>query len=125
MEQTGKANIVVTAFSTSVDFVSGFFNIKASGLVGKTTMVADVKAAKKTWRLDELISSTFDNVYLCENHSKVVLLYNDRYKVSVITSQNHTYGGRIEATFVTTDPKIFDDLMGGAQSMIDPSLKIK
>lgn len=125
LEQTGKADIIVTTFSTSIDFLSGFNRLKAQGLVGEATMVADIKAGKKTWRLDELIKNTFDHVYLAENHSKVVLLSNDRYKVSVISSQNNTYGGRIEATVISTDKDVFLDLKGGIEAMINSSLTIK
>ena len=31
--------------------------------------------------------------------------------VSVITSQNQTYGARAESTIITTDPQVFDVLM--------------
>lgn len=125
LEQTGKADIIVTTFSTSIEFVSGFNRLKAQGLVGTATLVADVKASKKTWRLDNIIKATFDSVYLAENHSKVVLLFNERYNISVITSQNQTYGGRIEVTMISTDKEMFRDLKGGVDSMIDSSLKIR
>lgn len=125
LEQTGKADIIVTTFSTSIEFVSGFNRLKAQGLVNSATLVADHKASKKTWRLDKIIKSTFDHVYLAENHSKIVILSNDHYRVSVITSQNQTYGGRIEVTMISTNEEMFRDLKGGVESMINNSLTIK
>ena len=46
-------------------------------------------------------------MYLTENHSKVLLIENDRWMVTVVTSQNQTRGNRTECAMVTTQPDIF------------------
>ena len=98
LSQTGKADVWVSTFSTSDAFCSGFLNLRKKDLVGKASLVADLKASKKTIQLAKLMSSCFENVYLAQNHSKIVLVQNDRWTVSVISSQNQTYGDRAECT---------------------------
>ncbi|MBQ7987343.1 MAG: hypothetical protein IJ253_02380 [Bacteroidaceae bacterium] len=61
----------------------------------------------------------FDAVYLAQNHSKVVLVQNDRWTVTVISSQNQTYGDRAECTLVTTSQDIFYEQYCGFQELVD------
>ncbi len=53
------------------------------------------------------------------NHSKIVLVQNDTHLVSVISSQNQTYGDRAECTLVTTDQMAFYDLYSGLREIVD------
>ncbi len=53
----------------------------------------------------------FDEVYLSENHSKVILIQNARWQVSICTSQNQTRGNRVEAESLA-DPAVFIQLRG-------------
>ena len=124
LKQIGPADVVVTTFSTAKEFLSGFFLLREKGLVGKATMVADLKAAAKTQKLNSMLKSAFDYVFLAENHSKVVLLLNDKMSVSIITSQNNTYGGRNECTFITAKPDIHDNLLRDISEMINNSHQI-
>ena len=124
LSQTGKADVWVSTFSTSDAFCSGFLNLRKKGLVGKTSLVADLKASKKTIQLAKLMSSCFENVYLAQNHSKIVLVQNDRWTVSVISSQNQTYGDRAECTMVTTSQQAFLDLYTGLDRIIKKSIDL-
>lgn len=119
LEQTGPADIYVTTFSTSDAFLRGFFNLKKKGLITKSILVADLKASKKAYRLYKEMQADFDTVYLAKNHSKVVLVQNDRWTVTAVSSQNQTYGDRAECTIVTTDQEIFYQQYCGLQDVID------
>lgn len=110
LEQTGPADVIVTTYSTSEEFLAGFLNLRKKGLIDHATMVADLKASKKTVKLNALMGQCFDNVFLGSNHSKIVLVNAKNAVVSVVSSQNNTYGGRAECTIITTDRSIFNDL---------------
>lgn len=73
-------------------------------------MLTDLKASRKTVNLYTFISNVFDNVYLAENHSKVILIRNSKWMVSICTSQNQTRGNRTESGMITTDPRVYLDL---------------
>lgn len=122
--QTGRADVFVSTFSTSDAFCSGFLNLRNKELIDTAVLVADLKASKKTVQLAKLMSNCFDHVYLAQNHSKIVLVQNDRWMVSVISSQNQTYGDRAECTMVTTSQEAYMDLYGGLKNIIDKSLDL-
>ncbi len=124
LKQTGRANVYVSTFSTSDAFLSGFLRLKKAGLVEKSILVADLKASRKTVQLYKLMNYCFDSVHLAQNHSKVVLVENEQWAVTVISSQNQTYGDRAECTMITTDYPVFEDVYDGLAKIVDKSLKL-
>ena len=126
LEQVGKADVYVSTFSTSDDFLSGFLRLRKDNLVEESFLLADIKAARKTLQLASLMQNCFSKVCLAPNHSKIVLVKNDKYCVSVITSQNQTYGDRHESTVVTTDKSVFNRLLHDYLGIInDKSVNIQ
>lgn len=119
LDQTGRADVYVSTFSTSDAFLSGFFRLKNKKLINHSVLVVDLKAARKTVKLNKLMQNCFDNVYLAMNHSKIVLVQNDKWTVSVISSQNQTYGDRAECTMITTDQDVFLSLYSGLSDMVN------
>ena len=119
LQQTGRADVYVSTFSTSEAFLNGFYNLRKKKLIGHSVLLADLKASKKTLHLYRLMQSCFDSVYLGMNHSKIVLVQNDTHLVSVISSQNQTYGDRAECTMVTTDQMAFYNLYSGLRDIVD------
>lgn len=121
LQQTGRADVYVSTFSTSDAFLSGFLRLRRRNLIANATLVADLKAARKTVQLYRLMQSCFDHVYLAQNHSKIVLVKNDNYQVAVISSQNQTYSDRAECTMITTDTFTYYSLLDGLRSIVDNS----
>lgn len=119
LKQTGRADVYVSTFSTSDAFLRGFYNLRKKGLVEHAVLLADLKASKKTVKLYREMQSCFDSVFLSMNHSKVVLVQNDTHLVTVISSQNQTYGDRAECTIVTTDQEVFLQQYSGFKDMIE------
>ncbi len=110
LPQTGRADVWVSSFSTSEAFLNGCFILKLKGAIGRSCLLLDQRAARKTLRLGMLMQGVFDHVFLGMNHSKLLLIRNDSVCVSVVTSQNQTYGGRAESTILTTEPQVFSAL---------------
>lgn len=119
LQQTGRADVYVSTFSTSEAFLNGFVNLKKKGLISRSVLLADLKASRKTLHLYKLMQMCFDSVYLGMNHSKIVLVKNDSHFVSVISSQNQTYGDRAECTMVTTDLRVWCELRSGLRDIVD------
>ena len=110
LSETGPAEIYISTFSTSEEFLRRIFKLRQKGLITRATMLTDLKASRKTINLYTFISNVFDDVFLAENHSKVILIRNSKWMVSICTSQNQTRGKRTESGMITTDPRIFLDL---------------
>ena len=110
LSETGPAEIYISTFSTSEEFLRRIYRLKRRGQLIRATMLADLKASRKTVNLYTFIANVFDEVYLSENHSKVILIQNARWQVSICTSQNQTRGNRVESGIITTDPAVFIQL---------------
>lgn len=123
LEQIGPAKVYMSTFSTSEEFLAGFLRLRKRGLIKEAHCLVDVKAARKTVRLERLFSACFEHVYLGLNHSKLTLVHNERFKISIVTSQNQTYGDRIECTMVTTDAAIYDKLVDDLRRIVDKCIE--
>ncbi len=118
LRQTGKATVFVSSYSTSEPFLNGFYLLRQKDKVEKAMLLLDQRAARKTLQLEQLMTGAFDNVFLGQNHSKVLLVRNSRWHVSVVTSQNQTYGQRAESTIITTDKQVYEQLMNQMEDSI-------
>lgn len=110
LEQTGPADVQMTSFSISEEFLRRIFFIEKEGLVRSLDIVLDFKATNKTLLLWNFIAQTVKNCYLADNHSKILLVSNENWKVAVVMSQNLTRGNRYESGFISTDHVAFDRL---------------
>lgn len=110
LSQTGPADVQMTSFSISEEFLRRIFFIEKEGLVRSLDIVLDFKATNKTLKLWPFIAQTVENCYLSDNHSKILLVSNEEWKVAVVMSQNLTRGNRYESGFITTDTSVFDSL---------------
>ena len=119
LEQTGPADVAVTTFSTSDAYLCGVINLRKRGLINHSTLVADIKASSKTLKLKRLMTEAFDEVKLTLNHSKIMLVSNAEWLVSVITSQNQTYGDRAECTFISLDRDVYLDIHNMLNNLLD------
>lgn len=121
LEQTGCADVYVSTFSTSEAFLSGFNRLRQRGLINRASLLADFKASRKTLHLAKLMLSCFDSVALAQNHSKVIIIQNDIWRVSVVSSQNQTYGDRVECTVVSTDTEAAGYLLNAFKNIMEQS----
>ena len=125
LDQTGPADVVVTTYSTSDDFLCSFIRLKKEGLITHSTLLADFRACKRTHQLGAFMKNAFDEVKFGENHSKLMLIKTRTMKVLVLTSQNQTYGSRHESTMVTTDKNIFNYFNKRLQKVLAESANYK
>lgn len=108
--QTGPACVQMTSFSISEEFLRRIFFIEKANLIRSLDIVLDFKATNKTLILWPFIAQTVENCYLASNHSKILLVFNDKWTVSVVMSQNLTRGNRFESGFISTDKIVFNSL---------------
>ncbi len=123
--QIGPASLSITTFSTSEEFLRRIHHLRQQGLITHARLVTDLKASHKTAILFPFMKQMFDEVYLAQNHSKVVLFDAvDGHHVSVITSQNQTRGNRFESGIITTDKSVFYSLSIQLQLLINNAFRL-
>ena len=62
LQQVGCADVYVSTYSTSEEFLSGFYNLRKKNLITHAVMLADLKASGKTVKLNDLMNRCFDKV---------------------------------------------------------------
>lgn len=118
LDHTGPADIRMTSFSVSEEFLRRIYFIGRKGLVRNLDIVLDFKATNKTLILWPFIAQTVRGCYLANTHSKVLLVSNEKWSVALVTSQNLTRGNRYESGLVTTDPEVFRSLSADLEYII-------
>lgn len=113
LQQVGPAQLTISTFSTSEAFLRRLHRLKKASLVQTCSLFLDLKATKKTMELLPMMRGVCDEVVLCQNHSKVVLMSNEAHKVCIVTSQNQTVGGRTECGVIMSDNNIYNQLNDG------------
>ncbi len=117
LSQIGPASMLISTYSTSEAFLRRLFRLKNNGRIVSCSLFCDFKASRKTVLLGDFMRAVCDAVFLCQNHSKVVLLHNDGNRVAIVTSQNQTQGNRTECGIITTDPLIYQQLYDGFNTL--------
>ena len=109
-----------TSFSISEEFIRRLHHLRQTGKVKDIQLLLDYKATNKTLRLWPFICQTIDQIFLADNHSKLILLESDTcpMRVAIITSQNLTRGNRHESAIITTDEQVYATLLSSFQDMV-------
>lgn len=118
IDQVGPVNINATTFSVAEEFLRAMFRLRKEGKVKELNILCDLKAAQKTAKINTLLRNVADNVYLGENHSKIVLLQAENARVCIVTSQNQTRGNRWEGGIITTSELVYDSMFNKITEII-------
>ena len=111
-------NIYQSTFSISEEFLRRIWHLKKNSSA-RFILVIDRKALHKTHQLWIFVSEVYDEVYIADNHSKVILLHRPPDSgISVVTSQNLTRGNRYESSIISADPSVFNTLFSDFNNII-------
>lgn len=99
----GAADIIVSTFSTSEEFLLKLWKMREQGEVRSAKIYLDHKAAEKTARILPLVRNCFNEIFYCKNHSKVMIVRGEVMTLVILTSQNQTRGDRLESYVIMAD----------------------
>lgn len=107
LEQTGPAEIILSTYSISPKTLQGVMNRREKGIIKDIRFIVDNRVRSLSPKPFDLMVSNFN--YRCISiHSKVACIWNDDWKISVVTSQNATDNPKWERGTIFTDRQIFD-----------------
>lgn len=106
----GTSSVTVSTYSVGEEFLRRCHQLRKHGLVSRLLIIADTKAADKTARMNVMVRRVADEVRLCQNHSKVMLIDGAKLQVLVLTSQNQTRGNRLENYTIIRDTAIISHI---------------
>ena len=106
-----KPTVCQTTFSISEEFLRRIYNIKKAN-PARFIVIIDRKALQKTIDLWKFISQVYDEVWIADNHSKILLIdYQDGRHAAMVTSQNLTRGNRAESSVISSADEIYYPLL--------------
>lgn len=107
LKQTGPASIIMCTYSISPRSIDGLIRRKTDGTLKDVRFLVDNRVRSISPKPFALLAANFD--YRCISvHAKVTCIYNDDWKITVITSQNATDNPKLERGIIFTDAETFE-----------------
>lgn len=107
IKQTGPVHLMMTSYSFSRKSVEQIQNRIEKEEILSFKVILDNRVRVMSPKPFQMIAASFD--YRCISvHAKIALLWNDHWRITIITSQNATDNPKLERGIIFTDPDIFD-----------------
>lgn len=107
IRQTGPVHVFMTSYSFSQKSIEQLQKKLERSEILSFKVIVDNRVKTMSPKPFQMLSNSFD--YRCISiHAKVALLWNDEWKITIVTSQNATDNPKIERGVIYTDPQIFD-----------------
>jgi len=107
IRQTGPVHCFMTSYSFSQKSIEQLKNRIERKELLSFRVIIDNRVKSMSPKPFQMLSTSFD--YRCISiHAKIALLWNENWKISIVTSQNATDNPKIERGIIFTDPGIFD-----------------
>lgn len=107
IRQTGPVHLMMTSYSFSRKSIEQLQNRIDKKEILSFKIILDNRVRVMSPKPFQMISTCFD--YRCISvHAKVALLWNENWKISIVTSQNATDNPKLERGIIFTDPEVFD-----------------
>ena len=107
LKQTGPAHILMATYSISQDSLEKVRNRINHGEILTIRFLIDNRVKVMSPLPFQMLKEGF--TYRCISlHAKVALIYNDDWKISIVTSQNATDNPKLERGVIFTDDQIFN-----------------
>ena len=107
IKQTGPAHVFMTSYSFSQKSIEQLQHKIGKGEILSFRVILDNRVRVMSPKPFQMIASSFD--YRCISvHAKVALIWNDRWKITIVTSQNATDNPKLERGTIFTDQQVFN-----------------
>jgi hypothetical protein len=107
IKQTGPVHLFMTSYSFSRKSIEQIQNRIYKNEILSFKVILDNRVRVMSPKPFQMIAASFN--YRCISvHAKIALLWNDEWKISIITSQNATDNPKLERGVIFTAPEVFD-----------------
>lgn len=110
LASTGKADIILSSWSIGNPSLLQLHQAKLEGMIGE--LYGIVYSRLKTMHPDifQVATNVFTKLIEADIHAKVVVIKNDAWLLSIVTSANLSYNQRIERYSILSGQTAADDL---------------
>ena len=107
IKQVGPAHLFMTSYSFSQKSIEQLQHKISKGEILSFKVILDNRVRVMSPKPFQMIASSFD--YRCISvHAKVALIWNDQWKITIVTSQNATDNPKLERGTIFTDLEVFN-----------------
>jgi hypothetical protein len=107
IKQTGPAHVFMTSYSFSQKSIEQLQHKISKGEILSFRIILDNRVRVMSPKPFQMIASSFN--YRCISvHAKVALIWNDQWKITIVTSQNATDNPKLERGTIFTDAQVFN-----------------
>lgn len=107
LQQTGPAHVEVATWSICTEAMERILRLVSNGSILTIRFILDPRVKVRNPQPLQVLIKNFPYV-LTPCHAKVTLIHNEKWKISVVTSQNMTRNPRMERGIINTDSEIFE-----------------
>jgi hypothetical protein len=108
VEMTGPAEVKVSSFSITEVAIRTFLRLIDNHLIIGLRCIFDRSVKMHHIGLHLFALNVTTGIALTKNHAKIILIQNEQWKITVISSANLNVNDKIEAGMITGNPEIFD-----------------
>lgn len=109
---TGPAELLISTFSIGEIAISTLYSLVKSEKITKLEILIDYTAKKHRLELLNFASNLGANIRIASNHSKLLLIRNQEWTITVVGSGNMTPNPRYEAGVIFTHADVFEQYHG-------------
>ena len=110
LKKTGKADLVISTWSAGFYDIHAMDELKTSGLINNMTIVIDrsykTRQSQYSHKLEDIFG--LENIRTTNTHAKFVLISNDKYNITVLSSMNLNENKRCESFQIEIEKSIYD-----------------
>ena len=121
---TGPVEAWITTYTLSEDAIRSLFNLSEQNKL-TFTLVTDRSFFRHKMQLMLFAQNCRGaKIYTTANHSKVMVLTNDNWKITILTSANLTKNERWESGILSTHPVVADDYLSAINKLISDATPV-
>lgn len=108
LTRTGAAQVHIASFSITEVAIRSFLNLIEKEYISGLTCIFDLSVRRHRLGLLYFMNNVVNSIALTKNHSKLILIENLRWKVTVVSSANFNINDKIEAGIISTENRFYD-----------------
>jgi hypothetical protein len=110
LDQTGPADVVISTWTSAGADIAEAFDLLDDGRIRSIRFLVDHFFQRRKPQFCGQIRKLFgdESIRVTRNHAKLVVITNDEWKISVLTSMNLNTNPRLEYALVRESPELAD-----------------
>jgi len=108
LQKTGPATVRIMSFSITEVAIRSFLNLMENGSIEKLECIFDLTVKRHRLGLLYFMNNVVSAISLTKNHSKLILIQNSDWMLSVVGSANFNVNDKIEAGVISTQSEFFN-----------------